>query len=92
MTMHPVSGILAILSLIGIALNIRLDRRCFYWWGAANIGWVCRFWYLLQPAEAIVALVSLATAFVGVYEWKRRGIGKHKSYTSDKSDQSEASK
>lgn len=74
--MNPTSGILAILSLIGVALNVRLDRRCFYFWGAANAGWVLHFHLLGQYAETVLFAVFFATSALGLYEWRRRKIGK----------------
>ncbi len=63
--------ILTCLSIIGVVLNVRKDRRGFIFWIIANSGWmVIDFVYELY-AQAFLFLVYLILALWGWVSWKK---------------------
>lgn len=66
---------LAGLGIVGAVLNVQQRRACFVWWVAANIGWVCVNIYHGRYAEAVLFAVYLATALLGLVNWRRRNVG-----------------
>lgn len=66
---------LAGLGIVGAILNVQQRRACFMWWVAANIGWVFINAYNGRYAEAVLFAVYLATALLGLANWRRPFVG-----------------
>lgn len=67
--------LLTIASLIGVVMNIRLDRRCFYIWTVTNACWCLVDYHKGLYAQAALFAVYFLLAVYGVYEWEKRKIG-----------------
>lgn len=74
--------LLTLASLAGVVLNVRLDRRCFYVWTVTNACWAVIDWRKGLYAQAVLFAVYFALAIYGVYEWKRREIGRQSALES----------
>ncbi len=62
---------LVIGSLIGVVLNIKHDRRCFWIWAVTNAAWcVIDFQYEIYSQSALNA-VYFALAIWGIVEWRK---------------------
>lgn len=58
-------------SLIGVVLNIKHDRRCFWIWAVTNAVWaVVDFSYGIY-SQATLQAVYFGLAIWGLIEWKR---------------------
>jgi len=65
--------IVAVLSLIGVVLNIRQDRRCFFIWTGTNAAWAAVDFSRELYAQAALFLVYFGLAVWGLYAWKHKG-------------------
>lgn len=72
MTLTFATWTLTILSLIGVYLNIKKKRSCFYIWGVTNAGWMVIDIWKDIPAQAALFGVYFLLALWGMYEWRRR--------------------
>ncbi len=63
--------VLAVLSLAGVILNVRKDKRCFYLWGVANVGWVLINLRAGIPAQAALFLIYFGLSVWGFFDWRR---------------------
>jgi nicotinamide riboside transporter PnuC len=70
--MTAFTWIVAILSLIGVVLNVRQDRRCFYLWIVTNSAWTAVDFSRGLYAQAFMFLVYLGLAIWGLYSWKHK--------------------
>lgn len=61
---------LAALSLLGVVLNIRKDRRCFALWTGTNATWAAVDWCRGLPAQAALMAVYAALAVYGWRAWR----------------------
>lgn len=60
-------------SLVGVVLNIRHDRRCFYIWTATNAAWTVidashGIW-----SQAVLQAMYCGLAVWGILAWKKGG-------------------
>lgn len=63
---------LVALSLIGVVLNVKHDRRCFWCWIPSNATWcVIDFSYGLYSQSALMG-VYLCLGIWGLIEWSRK--------------------
>lgn len=62
--------LLAATSLLGVALNIRKDRRCFALWLATNATWAVVDLRAGLPAQAALMAVYAGLAVYGWVAWK----------------------
>jgi nicotinamide riboside transporter PnuC len=70
--MTAFTWIVATLSLIGVVLNVRQDRRCFYIWTVTNASWMAVDFSRGLYAQAFMFLVYLGLAIWGLYAWKHK--------------------
>jgi len=68
----------AVLSLVGVLLNIRKNYKCFYIWTVTNASWCLVNLYYQIYAQAALFFVYFCLAIYGLYEWKV----KHEQSTS----------
>ena len=62
---------LAAVSLAGVVLNVKRDRRCFYLWTGSNAAWcVVDCWHGIYPQAALFA-VYFGLAVWGIVAWKK---------------------
>lgn len=64
--------LLAILSLIGVILNIRKNRFCFVIWVGTNFAWAIIDFYEGIPAQGVLFLVYGGLALYGLYAWRKK--------------------
>jgi nicotinamide riboside transporter PnuC len=70
--MAAFTWIVAIISLIGVVLNVRQDRRCFYLWIVTNTAWMVIDYTRGLYAQAFMFLVYFCLAVWGLYSWKHK--------------------
>ena len=61
---------MAALSLVGVVLNIKKRRECFYVWAVTNAAWVVIDIYHGIYAQAALLAVYFVLAIWGIFEWK----------------------
>lgn len=59
-----------VLSLIGVVLNIKRQRSCFYFWAVANVGWIVVNLYYGIYAQAALFAVFFGTSIWGIVAWR----------------------
>lgn len=64
--------IITALSIVGVVLNIKHRRECFYVWAFTNAAWTAVDLYYQIWAQATQQFVYFALAIWGLYEWKRK--------------------
>lgn len=64
--------LLTILSVVGVVLNIRQDRRCFYIWAVTNSSWMVIDWRKGIYEQAALFAVYLGLSVWGYWSWKRK--------------------
>ena len=64
------TALLTILALIGVVLNIKRKRACFYIWLFTNAAWAVVDFYKGIPAQGILFTIYTALAIWGIIEWK----------------------
>jgi nicotinamide riboside transporter PnuC len=62
---------LTVFSLIGVVMNIRKHRGCFYIWGVTNASWAVVDWQKGLTAQAALFGIYFVLAIWGIWEWKR---------------------
>lgn len=67
--MSALTWCLAALSLVGVLLNIRKDRRCFACWVVSNASWAAVDWSNGLPAQAALMAVYTGLAVHGWRAW-----------------------
>jgi nicotinamide riboside transporter PnuC len=70
--MLTITLLLTALSLLGVWLNIKKMRICFYFWGVSNAGWVWIDWDAGIYAQAGLQAVYFLLSIYGIWEWRRR--------------------
>jgi nicotinamide riboside transporter PnuC len=65
--------VLTALSIVGVILNTRQDRRCFYIWIVTNSCWAAVDFYQGLPAQGTMFLLYLALSVWGLYQWRHKG-------------------
>lgn len=64
------TGLLTILALIGVILNIKKHRACFYIWMFTNTSWAVVDFYKGIPMQGILFTIYTGLAVWGVFAWK----------------------
>lgn len=66
---------LTLLSLLGVILNIKKMRVCFFIWGITNAAWcVIDLIYGIYP-QAVLFFVYFILAIWGIVAWRKRAEG-----------------
>lgn len=63
------TGILTALSILGVILNIRRLRACFYVWAVTNFCWMVVDFHREIYAQAALFAVYFGLAIYGIFEW-----------------------
>lgn len=63
--------VLTALSLLGVWLNIKKDKRCFYIWIIANFGWITVNIKAHLYAQAALFGIYTVLSIYGIYEWSK---------------------
>lgn len=63
------------LSLIGVVLNIRQDRRCFFIWCFTNSSWAVVDFHKGLYAQTFMFCVYLGLSVWGLWAWKHKHKG-----------------
>ncbi len=67
------TAVLTVLALVGVVLNIKRKRACFYIWLFTNASWAVVDFYKGIPAQGLLFTVYTALAVWGILEWKEEG-------------------
>lgn len=59
-------------SLVGVVLNIRHDRRCFYIWAVTNATWAAVDFTHGIYSQAVLQGVYFGLAIWGLMAWKQK--------------------
>lgn len=63
--------VLTVASIVGVILNIKKRRACFYVWAVTNAAWaIVDFWKGL-PAQGVLFSVYFVLALYGLWEWRK---------------------
>ncbi len=63
--------VIAALSLIGVILNIRKDKRCFIFFTVGNAGWIVIDLMIGLYAQVLLFFVLTLLSIYGYIAWKR---------------------
>jgi len=63
---------IASLSIVGVMLNIRRRRECFYVWSITNFSWMVIDIHHHVWSQAALQFVYFVLAIWGIFEWKKR--------------------
>lgn len=66
--------LLTALSIIGTILNVKQDRRGFYLWGLANIGWVVVDANAHLYAQSALFACYFALSVWGLISWEPKPV------------------
>jgi nicotinamide riboside transporter PnuC len=66
----PLHWTLALVSLVGVVLNVRKDRRCYLLWLGSNLAWAEVDLRAGLPAQASLMLVYAGLAVWGWLAWR----------------------
>jgi len=66
-----ITWILTILSIIGVILNIKKKRICFYIWAVTNASWAIIDFSKGIPAQGCLFIIYFVLAIWGIIEWKK---------------------
>ncbi len=64
--------IVTTLSIIGVILNIKKIRACFFIWAVTNSLWSIYDFSIGAYAQSALFLVYTVLAIWGIYEWKKK--------------------
>jgi nicotinamide riboside transporter PnuC len=67
-----VTWLLTALSIVGVILNTRQDRRCFYIWIVTNSCWAVLDFAKGLPAQGTMFLLYLGLSGWGLYQWRHK--------------------
>ena len=67
------TAVLTVLALVGVVLNIKRKRACFYVWLFTNASWAVVDFYKGIPAQGLLFTIYTALAVRGILEWKEEG-------------------
>ena len=67
------TAVLTVLALVGVILNIKRKRACFYTWLFTNASWAVVDFYKGIPAQGLLFTIYTALAVWGILEWKEEG-------------------
>ena len=65
------TGLLTILALIGVILNIKKNKACFYIWFVTNTSWAIVDFYKGIPMQGLLFSIYTLLAVWGIWEWKK---------------------
>lgn len=60
-------------AIIGVILNIKKRRECFYIWAVTNASWAIIDFAEGIPAQGFLFTVYFCLAMWGIYEWRVKG-------------------
>ncbi len=63
--------LLAFLSVVGVVLNVRKDRRGFIFWMVSNAGWIVIDWMHGIYAQSVLFMIYFFLALWGWFRWKK---------------------
>ena len=63
--------ILVIVSLVGVILNIKHNRVCFFLWGFTNLSWAIIDFKQGIPAQGFLFIIYFILSIWGIYEWRK---------------------
>ena len=66
------SWIVTIMSIIGVYLNIKKLKACFYIWAFTNFSWMLIDFYFGLYSQAFLFAVYFTLAIYGIYEWRKQ--------------------
>lgn len=69
--------IITVLALVGVVLNIRQDRRCFYIWTVTNAAWMIVDYGKGLYAQSFMFAVYLCLSIWGLCRWRVKGGVNH---------------
>ena len=64
------TAVLTLLALIGVVLNIKKNKACFYIWLFTNASWAVVDFYKEIPMQGFLFTVYTVLAVWGILEWK----------------------
>lgn len=70
--MVTMTWLLTILSLIGVILNIRKNRACFYLWAGTNAAWAVVDYQAGLFAQSALFGIYFILAIWGIWEWRHK--------------------
>ena len=59
------------LSLLGVWLNIKKDKRCFILWTMTNFSWMIYDWSIGAKEQAALFAVYFILSLIGLHQWNR---------------------
>lgn len=65
--------VLTVFSIIGVILNIRKNRICFWIWAFTNASWCAVDFYHGLYSQACLFLIYFGLAVYGIWHWRTRG-------------------
>ena len=63
---------LTIAAIIGVILNIKKMRSCFYIWAVTNFSWAVVDFYKEIYAQSALFGIYFLLALYGIFEWRKR--------------------
>jgi nicotinamide riboside transporter PnuC len=63
---------LAILSLVGVILNIKKRTECFVIWLFTNASWTVYDYHMTAYAQSALFFIYTCLAVYGLYEWRKK--------------------
>jgi len=63
--------VMAVLSLLGVILNIHGYRLCFVLWAITNATWAVADYHHGLPQQAALQAVYFALSLYGIWKWSR---------------------
>lgn len=63
---------LTILAIIGVILNIKKNKACFYIWFFTNASWSIVDFYKGIPMQGLLFVVYTGLAVWGIVEWRNK--------------------
>ncbi|MBG0777652.1 MAG: nicotinamide mononucleotide transporter [Desulfovibrionaceae bacterium] len=73
--MEQLTWLFTALSILGVVLNVRKDRRCFPVWIVANVGWVVTNLRHGIYSQAVLFVVYTGLSVWGYVAWSRKAPG-----------------
>lgn len=77
--MESLPWALTAISIIGVILNIKKDRRCFILWIFTNGAWAVYDFSIGAFAQAALFLVYFCLAIWGIYSWTKEKPGQSRA-------------
>jgi membrane protein implicated in regulation of membrane protease activity len=62
--------VLTVLALVGVVLNIKKNKACFYIWSFTNSAWAIVDFNKGIPAQGILFSIYAVLAIYGLWEWR----------------------